>query len=149
MGLGPKLSKKHSKSAPGHWVLRRVQKGAKKESKWPNNSRLWLMFGSFGTPKVATWLACYRMGNGPITKNGRRNGRKMAGQMVGQPKIGQILAVRPSARPFFGHFGTPPPEKWPPAIWPAAISPAIFGYGPISHSVAGQPNRNPKAKRPC
>ena len=44
--------------------------------------------------KLETWLANYRMGNGPITKNGRQpflggvsqNGRKMAGQMAGQLK---------------------------------------------------------------
>ena len=28
------------------------------------------------SPHFATWLACYRMGNRPRTKNGRRNGRQ-------------------------------------------------------------------------
>ena len=59
--------------------------------------------------------------------------------MAGQPKSGQILAVQPKFRPFFGHFGTPPKNGRRPIR--AAISPTILGSGPVSHSVAGQPIR--------
>ena len=53
--------------------------------------------------------------------------------MAGYAENHQILAVRPAIfRPFWN-----PATKWPPAILPA-----IFGSGPVSHSVAGQPSRN-------
>ena len=58
----------------------------------------------------------------------------MAGKWTDTPKNHHILAVQPFCRPFSGHFRDPP-EKWLPAI-----SPAIFGSGPVSHSVAGQPS---------
>ena len=64
----------------------------------------------------------------------------MAGQMAGQPKFGDFLHARPFARPFFVHFRAPPPK------WLPAVSPAIFGSGPVSHSVAGQPCRESGAK---
>ena len=38
-----------------------------------------------------------------------QNGRKMAGEMAGQPKFGDVLPFRPFPRPFLGHFlGKPP-----------------------------------------
>ena len=63
---------------------------------------------------LATRLACYRMGNRPITKNGRKmagemasghffwgafqNGRKMAAEMHEQLKFGNFLHIRPFPR---------------------------------------------------
>ena len=102
---------------------------------------------------VASRLACYRMGNRPRTKNGR----KMAGEMAGShfwggvqkwPKNGrahgricrnhQILVVQPFARHFSAILD--PPQKMAAGHFPGHFS-AIFGFVPVSHSVAGQPSR--------
>ena len=76
---------------------------------WWGVSEYGVKYGS----RLATWLACYRMGNGPRTKNGRemagewsarhfsgvfQNGRKMAGQIAGQLKFGDFPGHLP------GHF---------------------------------------------
>ena len=68
----------------------------------------------------ATWLACYRMGNGPRTKNGR----DMAGEMAGGPRSGgpKWLAKHKIAKAFLashlpGHLSA--------SLGPCPISPAI------------------------
>ena len=80
------------------------------------------------------------MAGGHFLGGGSQNGRKMAGQMAGQLKFGDFLYARPFARPFFGHFGTPPPQKMAAGHVEGRFS-AIFGSGPVSHAVAGQPSR--------
>ena len=75
-------------------------------------------------------------GGGPKTAG------KWAGKMAGQPKFGDFWAVRPFSRPFFGHFWDP--EKVAAGHF-AGHFPAIFGSGPVFHSVAGQPS--PKSFR--
>ena len=79
-----------------------------------------------------------------ISRRGSQNGRKVAGQIAGQLKFGDFLPIRPfgNARPFFGHFGTPPPPREMAAGHFVGHFSAIFGSGPVSHSVAGQPSLN-------
>ena len=84
--------------------------------------------------------ACYRIGNGPRTKNGWRNGRRPIFGGGGFPKWPQNgrakgwtaticpAIFRPLRKP-------PPPQK----NWPPAISRSNFFSGPDSHSVAGRP----------
>ena len=86
--------------------------------------------------RVATWLACYRMGTVP------------------EPKMAEKwLAKWPAAN--FGGGGPKMAEKWPgkrpfwtPPQKMAADFPAIFGSDPASHSVAGQPSRNARVGIP-
>ena len=87
-------------------------------------------------------LACYRLGNGPRTKNGRfrkmafsrfsrgsQNGRKIAGKMAGQPKCWWFSAYLALCTAILG----PPPEKWLPEIFATrAIFRPSFGSGPVS-----------------
>ena len=109
--------------------------------------------------RVATRLACYRMGNRPRTKNGR----KLAGEMASshfwggpEPKMAEkrpgngrfcikspnfsCPSIRPAIfRPFWN-----PPKKQLPASSPGIVRP-FFGFGPVSHSAAGQSSRNSRA----
>ena len=73
-------------------------------------------------PRIANWLACYRMGNGPRAKNGQEMAGEMAGgHLRGGSKMAAKWPDRQKIAKFWlsshlpGHFGTPP-EKWPPAI---------------------------------
>ena len=93
--------------------------------------RLQLLFvnSKFSIPSLETWLACYRMGNGPRTKNGRKmagnhfsGGSQMAEKWPDSQNLvifclsghlpGHISAIlgtprngcRPFCRPFFSRF---------------------------------------------
>ena len=68
----------------------------------------------------------------------------MAGQIAGQLKFGDFLHVRPFARPFFGHFRTPPKNGCRPFRQPFF---GHFWFWAGSHSVAGRPSRKDSERK--
>ena len=99
---------------------------------------------------VATWLACYRMGNGPKPKTAekwpakwpaavfRGRGPKMATRSPGKCPDRQEIPEFELASYLSGHFSA---ILGHPRKMAAGHFSAIFGSGPVSHSVAGQPSR--------
>ena len=126
-------------------------------------SMLWHLMGTISTGKFGTqkhlWTIC-RLGyygchlagllqNGKRAQNQKCPAKWPAAIFRRRLKMAaaenpQILAGQLFVRPFFGHFGTPPPPKNGRRPFRRPFL-SHFRSGPVSHSVAGQPSRNTMA----